>query len=74
MMLNYDDSVVIKIIKVRDELGNFTHWESETQFSENWYGSFATGPTYFGVIDEAFDYIKEVAQFWMSSNANDNKK
>jgi len=36
-MLEYSDYVTIKIIKVKDELGQFSHWESETKFSDNMY-------------------------------------
>ena len=69
-MLEYSDYVTIKIIKVKDELGQFSHWESETKFSDNMYGAEITGPTFYGVIDEALDYIKDVAQYWTSDDAN----
>ena len=32
---------------------------AETSFSDNWYKSEITGPDFPGVVDEAFDYIKE---------------
>lgn len=69
-MLTYDDNVKIKIIKVKDEFGNFSHWEYEVEFSNNWYKAGGTGPTFYGSIDEALDYIMEVAQYWSSSDAN----
>ena len=72
-MLEYDDCVIIRIIKVKDELGRFSHWEAETSFSENWYKTEVTGPTFYGVVDEAFDYIKDVAQYWTSDDANERK-
>jgi hypothetical protein len=72
-MLEYGDYVTIKIIKVKDDLGRFTHWESKTSFSENWYESEVTGPDFYGVVDEAFDYIKNVAQYWTSDNSNERK-
>lgn len=70
-MLDYSDYVTIKIIKVKDELGNFSHWESDTQFCENSYSAFCSGPTYYGVVDESLDYIRDVAQFWSSSDSNE---
>lgn len=70
-MLDYSDYVTIKIIKVKDELGNFLHWESDTQFSDNSYSASCSGPTYYGVIDEALDYIRDVAQYWSSSDSNE---
>ena len=69
-MLDYSDNVNIKIIKVRDEVGNFTHWESEVNFSDNSYGMGCTAPTFYSVVDEALDYMRDVAQYWMSSDAN----
>lgn len=73
MMLNYDDSVVIKIIKVKDETGKFSHWESDTRFNEEYYGGGSTGPDFFSVVDNALEYIKDTAQFWMSDDANNKK-
>ena len=70
-MLDYSDYVTIKIIKVKDELGNFLHWESDTQFCDNSYAAFCSGPTYYGVIDESLDYIRDVAQYWSSSDSNE---
>ena len=72
-MLEYSDYVTIKITKVKDELGQFTHWEAETSFSDNWYKSEITGPDFPGVVDEAFDYIRAVAQYWSSEDANEKK-
>jgi hypothetical protein len=70
-MLDYDDNVTIKIIKVKDKITNeFSHWESEVEFSGNGYGSMCTGPTFYGVLDEAIDYMREVAQYWMSDDSN----
>lgn len=69
-MLDYDDYVTIKIIKVKDEVGEFTHWEHEVQFSENYYSSGGTSPDFYGVVDMALDQIRETAQFWTSDDAN----
>lgn len=70
-MLDYDDTVTIKIIKVKDKITNeFSHWESEVEFSDNSYGSMCTGPTFYGVLDEAIDYMREVSQYWMSDDSN----
>lgn len=69
-MLQYSDYVTIKVIKIKDEWGNFSHWESETQFSDNSYECGATSPTYYGAIDESLDYIREVAQFWTADDSN----
>ena len=70
MMMRYDDYVTIKITKVKDEFGNFLHWESDTNFSDNSYGSGSTGPTFLSVLDTSLDQIRETAQYWMSSDAN----
>lgn len=69
-MMNYNDYVTIKITKVKDDLGNFLHWESDTQFSENWYEAGSTGPTFYSAVDGALDYIQEVAQYWASNDSN----
>ena len=69
-MLNYDDSLIIKIIKVKDETGKFSHWESDTRFNEEYYGGGATGPTFYSVVDDALEYVRDTAQFWMSSDSN----
>ena len=73
MMLNYDDSVIIKITKVKDELGNFTHWESDTRFNEEYYGGGGTGPTFYSAIDAALEYLTDRAQYWMIDDANDKE-
>lgn len=70
-MLNYDDYVDIRIIKVKDEFGNFCHWESEVKFSNNSYSSGCTSPTYYGVIDEALEQIRDVAQYWTIDDSNE---
>ena len=73
-MLNYDDKVIIKITKVKDEFGNFTHWESDIRFNEEYYGAGATGPTFYSVVDDAIDYLTDRAQYWMSDDANNEEK
>ena len=70
-MLNYDDSVVIKITKVKDEFGNFTHWESDVRFNEEYYGGGSTDPTFYSAIDSAVEYLTDRAQYWMIDDAND---
>lgn len=70
IMLSYDDYVTIKITKVKDEFGNFAHWEADNLFSNNSYGSGSTGPTFLSVLDTSLDQIRETAQYWMSSDAN----
>lgn len=70
-MLKYDDFVEIKLIKVKDELGKFTHWEHEVKFSENWYASGGTGPTFYDNVDSALDYIMDTARYWTGDDAND---
>ena len=69
-MLNYDDSVVIKITKVKNELGEFSHWESDTRFNEEYYGGGSIGPTFYSALDGAVDYLVSVAQHWMFSDSN----
>ena len=69
-MLSYGDHVTIKVIKVKDEFGNFLHWEHEINFSNSWYEAGGTSPDFYGSIDSALDYIKEEAQHWMSANSN----
>lgn len=70
-MLNYDDYVDVKIIKVRDEFGNFCHWEYEVRFDDKEsYPAGGTAPTFYGAYDSAFDAIRNAAHLWMSSDAN----
>ena len=69
-MLDYNDSVVIKITKVKDEFGQFSHWESDTRFNEEYYGGGATGPTFYSVLDSATEYLVDHAQHWMSADSN----
>lgn len=69
-MLNYDDHVMIKIIKVKDEFGQFSHWESDTRFDTEYYGGGATGPTFGSVLDSSIEYLQDTAQYWMAADAN----
>lgn len=69
-MLIYDDYVTIKITKVKDEFGKFSHWESDTVFSNENHTGGATGPTFGSALDSAVDYLYETSQFWMSDDAN----
>lgn len=73
-MLNYDDSVVIKITKVKDEWGNFTHWESDTRFNSEYYGGGSTDPTFYSALDSAIEYLISTAQYWMSDDSNEKNK
>jgi hypothetical protein len=63
-MLNYDDYVIVKMIKVKDQFGQFSHWVSETQFSDNWYKYEAEDIDFQSAKNKAFEHIKDVAQFW----------
>ena len=67
-MLDYSDYVTIKVIKVKNELGQFSHWESETQFSRDWH-KYKTNSSYFyDTIEEALRHIKGLAQYWTVEN------
>lgn len=69
-MLDYSDNVTIKITKVKDEFGKFTHWEADVSFSNNSFEMGGTSPDYFGVVDMALDHIRDVAQYWTIDDAN----
>lgn len=74
MMLRYDDYVEIKIMKVQDEFGVFSHWEYEVRFDDK--ESFAgggTNPTFLGAFDDSFDAIRNVAHHWIVDDANERK-
>lgn len=72
-MLDYDDFVTIKITKVRDEFGKFTHWESDTKFNNEWYAGGSTGPTFYSAVDSSLEYIRDVAQYWTIDDSNERK-
>ena len=69
-MLDYGDFVTIKVTKVKNDRGEFSHWEADTSFSDNWYKCEITSPTFYGATDEAFEYIRNVAQYWTADDAN----
>lgn len=70
-MLNYDDYVDIKIIKVKDIFGQFSHWEYEVRFDDKEsYPAGGTSPTFNGAVDSAYDAIRNAAYLWISSDAN----
>ena len=70
-MLEYDDYVTIKIIKVKDELGRFSHWESETSFSRDWHKYKANSPYFYDTVEEALHHVKAVAQYWTTGDTNE---
>ena len=70
-MLNYDDFVNVKIIKVKDELGKFTHWEYEVRFDDiGAYAGGGTAPTFSEAFEDSYKAVRNVAYIWMSSDAN----
>lgn len=70
-MLNYDDCVLVKVIKVKDTSGNFSHWEYEIRFDDKEsYAGGGTAPTFYGAFDASFDAIRNAAHLWISSDAN----
>ena len=71
-MLDYSDYVTVKMIKVKDELGRFSHWESETSFSRDWHKYKANSPVFYETLDEAVSHIKAVAQYWTIGETNEN--
>lgn len=73
-MLNYDDCVYVKIIKVKDEFGIFSHWEYEVRFDdEESYAGGGTGPTFHDAFDGSFDAIRNAAHLWILDDANNKK-
>lgn len=73
-MLNYDDYVDIKIMKVKDEFGTFSHWEYEVRFDDKEaFAGGGTTPTFYGAIDDSFDAIRNAARLWISDDANERK-
>lgn len=73
-MLNYDDFVEIKIFKVKDEVGEFIHWEYEVRFDDKEsYAGGGTGPTFNSVFDGSFEAIRNAAHLWMIDDANEIK-
>ena len=70
-MLNYDDYVEIKIMKVKDEFGVFSHWEYEVRFDDKEaFAGGGTSPDFIGAFDSSFDAIRNVAGLWMANDAN----
>ena len=70
-MLNYDDCVYVKIMKVKDEFGIFSHWEYEVRFDDKEsYAGGGTGPTFHDVYDSAYEAIRNAAHLWMTDDAN----
>lgn len=70
-MLNYDDCVFVKLMKVKDELGNFQHWEYEVRFDDKEsYAGGGIAPTFSEAFEDSYNAIRNVAHLWMSSDAN----
>ena len=70
-MLEYSDYVTVKLTKVKDETGRFSHWESETQFSRDWHKYKANSQYFYDTLEEALHHIKAVAQYWTIGGNNE---